>query len=68
MKEENKLPLKVTKKGKEFLKQMQINRIKLDLTPLTFPQCVDKIARYFKNNNDRYLEMMKGEEENVRTA
>lgn len=68
MKEENKLPLKVTKKGKEFLKQMQINRIKLDLSTLTYPQCVDRIARYFKANNDRYLEMMTGEEENVRAA
>ncbi len=63
MKEENKLPLKVTKKGKEFLKQMQINRIKLDLKTITYPQCVDRIARYFKANNDEYLAMLKAEDE-----
>jgi len=57
------LPLKVTKKGKEFLKQMQINRIKLDLKTITYPQCVDRIARYFKANNDEYLAMLKAEDE-----
>lgn len=58
---ENKIPIKVTKKGKAFLKNIQINRIKLDLETLTYPQCVDRIANYFKANNDRYLEMIKEE-------
>lgn len=68
MSKENKLPIKISNKGKTFLKQMQINRIKLDLEPLTYSQCVDKIANYFKNNNDQYLKMIKEEEENVRKS
>jgi len=42
---------------------MQINRIKLDLKTITYPQCVDRIARYFKANNDEYLAMLKAEDE-----
>lgn len=56
---ENKLTIKVSNKGKIFLKQMQINRIKLDLDPLTIPNCIDRIVDYFKNNNQEYLKMMK---------
>lgn len=66
MSKENKVPIKISQKGKTFLKQMQINRIKLDLDSLTYSQCVDRIANYFKNNNDKYLEMIKQEDENVR--
>jgi len=68
MTEENKLPIKISNKGKSFLKQMQINRIKLDLEPLTYSQCIDRIANYFKNNNDKYLKMIKEEDKNVRKS
>jgi hypothetical protein len=56
---ENKITVKVSSKGKNFLKQMQINRIKLDLDQLTIPDCIDRIVDYFKNNNSEYLNMMK---------
>jgi len=56
---ENKLTVKVSNKGKNFLKQMQINMIKLDLDQLTIPDCIDKIVDYFKNNNQEYLKMIK---------
>lgn len=65
MSKENRIPVKVSKKGKEFLRQMQINRIKLDLPELSYPQCLEVIADYFKTNNDSYLEMLK-EVKNVR--
>lgn len=68
MTKENALPIKVSKKGKDFLKQMQINRIKLDLDPLTYSQCLEKLALYFKKDNNKYLEMLKQEEENVRRS
>lgn len=61
MTKENNQPIKVSNKGKEFLKQMQINRIKLDLPQLTYTECLERIADYFKKNNTRYLEMVKGE-------
>lgn len=56
---ENKVPIKISNKGKTFLKQMQINRIKLDLDPLTYHECIDRIADYFRNHNPEYLLMMK---------
>lgn len=66
MTKENETSIKITNKGKTFLKQMQINRIKLDLDPLTYPKCLERISDYFKKNNEKYLEMLKGVETNVR--
>lgn len=65
MSKENLEPIKISKKGKVFLTQMKINRIKLDLEPLTYPQCIEKMARFFKVNNDLYLKMLKEEESNA---
>lgn len=50
----------------EFLKKISRNRIKLDIGEdiLTMTGSADLIVNYFKNNNERYLKMIK-EEENV---
>lgn len=64
---ENKESIKISSKAKEFLKQMKVNRIKLDLEPINYSEGLEIIANYFKNNNDRYLEMLK-EVQNVRST
>ena len=60
-----KVSIKVTNKGRAFLKQMQINRIKLDLPVISMSQCIDLIVYYFKKDNNKYLEMLKEEDKNV---
>ena len=57
--------IKVSEKGKLFLKQIQINRIKLDLPELTQVKALDLVSDYFKNNNDSYIKMVKGGTQNV---
>lgn len=66
MTKKNGQSIKVSNEGKEFLKQMQINRIKLDLETLSYLECLEQIAKYFKNNNNRYIEMITGENKNVK--
>jgi hypothetical protein len=62
----NNESLKVSKKGKEFLSQIMINRIKLDQKPLkSFSETIELIQKYFKINNDQYLKMLKEESKNV---
>ena len=58
---ENPQSIKISGIGKEFIKQIQINRIKLDLEEVTQVQTIELIAKYFKNNNDNYVEMLRGE-------
>lgn len=66
MTKENETSIKISNKGKAFLKQMQINRIKLDLEPLTYSKSLERISEYFKSNNNYYLEMIKEKDKNVR--
>lgn len=47
----------------EFLKNIKRNRIKLDVDEdaLSRTASADLIVRFFKNNNDEYLKMIKEE-------
>ena len=59
IKMENPQSIKMSKKGKEFIKQIQINRIKLDLESVTQVEALELICKYFKTHNKEYLEMVK---------
>lgn len=62
----NKESLKVSKKAKEFLKNIKINRIKSNQKPLeSFSESIELIQNYFKSHNDEYLKMLKGDFKNV---
>lgn len=63
MKVKNKYPMKITEKGKDFLKKLRNNRIKVDEDedPLYFHEVIELIANYFKANNEVYLDMVKME-------
>lgn len=62
----NKESLKVSKKAKDFISQVMINRIKLDQKPLkSFSEAIELIQKYFKANNDEYLKMLKEDVKNV---
>lgn len=62
----NKESLKVSKKSKEFLNNIMINRIKSDQKPLkSINEAVELIQKYFKANNDEYLKMLKEDYKNV---
>ena len=56
----SKVPIKISKEGMDFLKKLRLNRIKADVDeePLFHYQTIELIAKYFKLNNDRYLEMV----------
>jgi hypothetical protein len=59
---ENKMSIKVSPKAKEFLKQILINRIKIDKTPLnSLSDGLELIQKYFKLNNTEYLKMLQEE-------
>lgn len=60
---ENQQSIKISKIGKEFIKQIQINRIKLDLDSLTQVQVLELVSKYFKENNQEYLKMLKEEKD-----
>ncbi len=55
-----KLSVKISDEGNNFLKKIAINRIKADIeTKLITPSdALDLIAKYFKTNNEKYLEMI----------
>lgn len=57
---ENNISIKVSNKVKTFIKQIQINRIKLDLEEVTQTQALELIVNYFKLNNSEYVDMIKG--------
>jgi len=62
----NKESLKVSKKAKDFISQVMINRIKLDKTPLkSFSEAIELMQKYFKANNEEYLKMLKEDVKNV---
>ena len=60
---ENKSSVKLSKENKYFLKKLGINRIKLDMDKraLSYSDLMQIIRKYFKLNNDRYLELVKSE-------
>lgn len=57
----NKSSVKLSEAGVEFLKKFRLNRIrtKADDDILSYSDLVEVIARYFKSNNERYLELIK---------
>jgi len=60
---ESKESIKISNKGKQFLKQIQINQIKLDIRPTTsYGESIELMQKYFKLNNDQYLKMLNMEE------
>ncbi|MEX1382636.1 hypothetical protein [Lutibacter sp.] len=59
MTKENRRPVKISSQGYTFLDKLIDNRVKFGENRLNFIQTLDLIATYFKNNNDRYLEMLK---------
>lgn len=62
----NDKPLKSSEEFHSFLLKMGANRVKSDMELITLPICVlpNIIVKYFKTNNDRYLELIKMEYEN----
>ena len=58
---ENKRPMKVSQKCYDFLENLGSNRIKVGSEKRTLPLCVlpDVIVKYFKLNNERYMELCK---------
>jgi len=63
---ENKKPMKVSKEWYEFIEKFGVNRIKADVDSKMLPLCQlpNIIVKYFKLNNDRYLELISMEATN----
>ncbi len=62
-----KTSIKISDSGITFLKKLRLNRIKADTDedPLFMWESIELIAKYFKNKNDRYLELIKMGNKNV---
>lgn len=62
----NKKPIKVSIFFYDFLLKYGANRVKADMEMQTKNMCdlPDIIVKYFKENNDRYLELVNFEVEN----
>jgi len=63
----NEVSLKVSLSGREFVRKMVINRIKVsdDGNVMNFTQAFDMVVKYFKDNNDRYKELISMEVKNA---
>jgi len=63
---ENKKPIRVSKLFYNFILRFGANRVKEDMELQTKNICdlPDIIVKYFKANNDRYLELVNFEVEN----
>lgn len=66
MKENNRFPMKVSPEWYEFLENFSANRVKVGMEKRTLPfsRLPDIIIKYFKLNNDRYLDLVKMEYKN----
>ena len=62
----NKKPLKISEEFYDFLLRLGANRVKVGMELQTLNLCdlPDTIVKYFKANNDRYLELAKVEVKN----
>jgi hypothetical protein len=58
---ENKRPMKVSQECYDFYENMGSNRVKVGSEKRNLPLCIlpDVIVKYFKLNNDRYIELCK---------
>lgn len=54
---------KMSQKTIDFSKRLKYNRLKVDIDedPLAYHKLWDTIVDYFKENNDRYLELIQQE-------
>ena len=59
----NKTSIKISEVGLSFFQKFRTNRRKADIdgSDLSYWKLVELIEKYFKNNNDRYLELVKME-------
>lgn len=57
---ENKKPIRVSNEWYEFIEKFGVNRIKSSVDSKMLPLCQlpDIIVKYFKLNNERYLELV----------
>jgi hypothetical protein len=57
----NKVTVRISGESYEFLKKFKNNRLKLDIDnlPISYPEAMDIIMKFFKNNNDQYLKIVK---------
>lgn len=57
----NKVTVRISGESYEFLKKLKNNRLKLDIDnlPISYPEAMDIIMKFFKNNNDQYLKIVK---------
>lgn len=62
-----KTSIKISNDGISFLKRFRTNRRKteIDEEDLSYWELIEVIAKYFKLNNDRYLELMGVKNKNV---
>lgn len=62
----NNSSIRLTDEFLSFSEKLQTNRVKAEVDKKTIghPRISKLIVKYFKNNNDRYLELVKMEEEN----
>jgi hypothetical protein len=61
---ENKTSIKVGEKSLNFLRRIRVNRIKADMDlnrkkPLSYDEMLMIMEKYFKENNDSYLGLIK---------
>ena len=59
--EKNKAPIRICKESKDFLNRLSNNliRAETETQTLSYDDLLLRIAKYFKLNNDRYLELVK---------
>lgn len=58
-----KQSIKISEKGVDFLQRLITNRRKADVDKkdVAYWKIIELMEKYFKNNNDRYLELVKME-------
>ena len=60
----NTTPIRMSEEVQTFCKTMRVNRIKLGLPELeSYSASLELIAKYFKQHNDQYVQMLKHGEE-----
>jgi len=62
----NKKSIKASEEFYFFLEKFAVNRVKADIDMQTISKCdsLDILVKYFKSDNNRYLELVKTEVKN----
>jgi hypothetical protein len=55
----NKKSIKMSEEGYNFLDRVITNRIKLGEERITFIETLELIAKYFREDNESYMKMLK---------